>query len=141
MMNTDETDHDVVKGPPVASESFECLETEESSASDIEEAENVPNDSSSSIAAEETPTLQPPKTPWYCSVKFSIGLLLLGFIVFVIVDTVTNGYVRDTVESFLDWIEQNPVGGLFLFVVGRCRLRKLFALLSFVLSHAIVFLA
>lgn len=55
-----------------------------------------------------------------CSVKIIIGLLLLGCVVFIIIDTTTNGYVKDSIESFLEWIEDHPIGGVFLFMVGTC---------------------
>lgn len=54
---------------------------------------------------------------WYCSLKFYVGLLLLGFVIYVIIDSVTNKYVRDGLESFLQWIEENPLSGFFLFVI------------------------
>jgi uncharacterized membrane protein YdjX (TVP38/TMEM64 family) len=49
--------------------------------------------------------------------KTMFGLLLLAVIVFVIVDTATMGYVKDSVESFLEWVKDNPVPGIFLFSV------------------------
>ena len=52
------------------------------------------------------------------TVKLLVGLLLVGFIVFIIVDSATTGHVREVVESFLDWIEENPIGGFFAFVIG-----------------------
>jgi len=57
------------------------------------------------------------------SFRVLIGLLLVGFVIFVIVDSATTGYVRDTVSSFLDWIEENPVGGFFVFVLGKLSMR------------------
>ena len=59
-------------------------------------------------------------TKWYCSIKLYVGLLLLGLIVFIIIDSVTNKYIRDGLVTFLDWIEENPAGGFFLFVIGTC---------------------
>jgi uncharacterized membrane protein YdjX (TVP38/TMEM64 family) len=50
--------------------------------------------------------------------KVVIGLLLLGFVIFVIVDTLTNGYVKDGIEQFLKWVEENPAGGVFVFIIG-----------------------
>jgi uncharacterized membrane protein YdjX (TVP38/TMEM64 family) len=58
---------------------------------------------------------------WFLSPKVWIGLLLLGFIIFVIVDTATTGHVREGVEAFLDWIRDNTVAGFFLFVIGKQR--------------------
>jgi hypothetical protein len=55
---------------------------------------------------------------WYCSLKFYVGLLLLGFVIYVIIDSVTNKNVRDGLETFLQWIEENPLSGFFLFVIG-----------------------
>jgi hypothetical protein len=117
----DESDQEV-KDFPLSSESTGGLETEESSAGDIEESDTIKNNSSPILINEGDSASVERKTPWYCSVKFAVGLLLLGFIVFVIVDTATNGYVKDTVSAFLDWIEENPIGGFFLFVVGTCRI-------------------
>jgi hypothetical protein len=57
-------------------------------------------------------------TKWYCSMKFYVGLLLIGFVIYVIIDSVTTKYVRDGLVTFLDWIEENPLSGFFLFVIG-----------------------
>jgi len=51
-----------------------------------------------------------------CYKKLLVGLILLGFIVFVIVDTQTNNYVRTGIVAFLEWIENNTVAGVFCFV-------------------------
>lgn len=59
------------------------------------------------------------KKRWYCSPRLHIGLLLVGFIVYVIVDSFTTGYSKDAVNSFLDWVSANPVGGFFVFVIGK----------------------
>lgn len=115
----DECSHEFKKLPP-SSGSTGGLETEEGSTSDIEEADVHKNIFNPVVNDERESTAVESKTPWYCSVKFAVGLLLLGFIVFVIVDTATNGYVKDTVSAFLDWIEENPISGFFLFVVGTC---------------------
>ena len=49
--------------------------------------------------------------------KLAIGLVLLAFIVYIIVDSVTAGNVRNAIEAFLDWIEDNPIPGFFAFMV------------------------
>ena len=59
------------------------------------------------------------RTPWYFSPKLYIGLLLVGFVVFVIIDSATTGYTRDAVNSFLNWIQENPIAGFFLFALGK----------------------
>ena len=50
--------------------------------------------------------------------RLLLGLALIGFVVFVIADTLTNQYLKDAIESFLEWIEENPGGGAVLFIVG-----------------------
>jgi uncharacterized membrane protein YdjX (TVP38/TMEM64 family) len=49
--------------------------------------------------------------------KILIGLLLVAFVIFVIVDAFTTGYVRSGIDSFLAWIEANPVPGFFVFMI------------------------
>jgi uncharacterized membrane protein YdjX (TVP38/TMEM64 family) len=49
--------------------------------------------------------------------KMAITLVLLGFITFVIVDSVTNQYVKTGIENFLEWMEENPAEGFFAFVL------------------------
>lgn len=48
--------------------------------------------------------------------KSIVGLILGGFIIFVIVDSLTNKYVLTAFESFLGWIENNIVAGFFALV-------------------------
>jgi uncharacterized membrane protein YdjX (TVP38/TMEM64 family) len=49
--------------------------------------------------------------------KLLIGLVLVAFIAFVIIDSLTTGYVRGAVSDFLEWIETNVVAGIFLFIM------------------------
>eukprot|EP00545_Synedropsis_sp_CCMP1620_P013790 CAMPEP_0119014824 /NCGR_PEP_ID=MMETSP1176-20130426/10409_1 /TAXON_ID=265551 /ORGANISM="Synedropsis recta cf, Strain CCMP1620" /LENGTH=336 /DNA_ID=CAMNT_0006968069 /DNA_START=96 /DNA_END=1102 /DNA_ORIENTATION=- len=49
--------------------------------------------------------------------KILIGLLLLASVVFIIVDSLTTGYVRTGIDAFLAWIEANPAPGFFVFMV------------------------
>jgi len=48
--------------------------------------------------------------------KLILGLLLLGFIIFVIVDSLTNQYSRKILLQFLEWIEDNPILGVIAFI-------------------------
>jgi uncharacterized membrane protein YdjX (TVP38/TMEM64 family) len=50
-------------------------------------------------------------------IKYLIGLSLIGFVTFIIVDSVTNGYVKNAINDFLAWIEENPIPGFFVFVI------------------------
>mmetsp|Transcript_43471 Transcript_43471/g.105381 ORF Transcript_43471/g.105381 Transcript_43471/m.105381 type:complete len:397 (+) Transcript_43471:275-1465(+) len=49
--------------------------------------------------------------------KLIIALVLVGIIVFVIIDSLTNGYVRDGVNTFLEWIQANPGPGVVVFAI------------------------
>jgi uncharacterized membrane protein YdjX (TVP38/TMEM64 family) len=49
--------------------------------------------------------------------KLLIGLLLVAFVAFVIIDSLTTGYVKTAVSDFLVWIETNVVAGIFLFIM------------------------
>jgi len=51
-----------------------------------------------------------------CCKKIAVGLVLLGLIVFVIVDSMTNMYVRNGILDFLEWIENNTIAGVLCFV-------------------------
>jgi hypothetical protein len=54
------------------------------------------------------------------SVKVTIGSLLLAFVLFVVIDTATNGYVKDGIDVFFEWVEVHPIRGFFSFVFGKC---------------------
>ena len=51
--------------------------------------------------------------------KLIIGGLFLALIVYVIVDSFTAGYVRQFVQSFLNWFENNIYAGSILFIAGK----------------------
>ena len=53
---------------------------------------------------------------WNHTKKIVLGLLFLGFIVFVIVDSTTTRHLRQGIENFLEWIENNAVPGIFSFM-------------------------
>lgn len=48
--------------------------------------------------------------------KIVIGLILLGIVIYIIVDSTTNQYVAQGIQTFLKWFEDNPVAGLFAFM-------------------------
>lgn len=48
--------------------------------------------------------------------KIIIGLILLGIVIYIIVDFTTNRYVAQGIQIFLQWFEDNPVAGLFAFM-------------------------
>jgi len=48
--------------------------------------------------------------------KIAIGLVLLGLIIFVVVDSLTNQWVRNGILDFLEWIENNTAAGVFAFM-------------------------
>jgi hypothetical protein len=52
------------------------------------------------------------------AIRISVGILLVAFVIFVIVDSLSNQYVRRGTMDFLDWVERNVVGGVFLFFIG-----------------------
>lgn len=50
--------------------------------------------------------------------KYTLAFFLVAFVVFVILDsTIGNGWITDGVDAFLEWIEENPGGGIFVFVL------------------------
>lgn len=50
-------------------------------------------------------------------IRQAIGLFLLGFIVFVVADSLTNQYIKSGMRSFLEWVEANPGGGVLVFML------------------------
>lgn len=58
-----------------------------------------------------------PVTPCQKCTKLRLitGLLLVGFIIFIVVDSTNNQHIKNLVEDFLDWVENNPVAGFFAF--------------------------
>ena len=49
--------------------------------------------------------------------KITIASFLLTVLILVIVDSVTTKHVRDLLQRFLIWIENNPVLGVFAFTL------------------------
>lgn len=50
-------------------------------------------------------------------IPISIGLILLGLIIYIIVDSMTTGNVRTGLEFFLTWIQSNPGAGTVSFML------------------------
>lgn len=48
--------------------------------------------------------------------KIILAVVLLGFIAFVIADSLTNQYVKQGIDVFLQWIQDNPTPGVFAFM-------------------------
>lgn len=51
--------------------------------------------------------------PW---AKLAVGSTLLAAIVFAIIDSLTTKHITGGFESFLEWIDQNLVAGVFAFM-------------------------
>ena len=50
-------------------------------------------------------------------IRIVVGFFLLAFIVFVITDSLTNKYIREGMQDFLDWVEDNPASGVVAFIL------------------------
>jgi uncharacterized membrane protein YdjX (TVP38/TMEM64 family) len=90
------------------------------SSSDHDFAVEVGDESNSnSNTAEEEPEeeVSEKKRTRNCYLKTAVAFLLILFVAFVIADSLTNGYVKDGITGFLEWIEANPVGGVFAFTI------------------------
>merc|ERR1711982_181473 len=48
--------------------------------------------------------------------KIVTGIILLGLIAFVIADSLTNKNVKKGIDMFLQWIQDNPIPGVFAFM-------------------------
>lgn len=54
-----------------------------------------------------------------CFLKILFGLILLGVVIYIIVDSSTTQHVKNGIVSFLEWIKENPAEGAFLFIIGK----------------------
>jgi len=50
-----------------------------------------------------------------CVIKSITAAILVGFIIFVIVDSAKNEVLAGAIQAFLAWVEQNPAAGIFAF--------------------------
>lgn len=78
----------------------------------MDEEETQPETEEEEISEEEMKLRK-----WNRNKKIIIGVLLVAFIIFVIVDSTTTGYLRSGINTALQWIEQNAVAGMFVFMV------------------------
>jgi uncharacterized membrane protein YdjX (TVP38/TMEM64 family) len=49
--------------------------------------------------------------------KALFGLGLIAVIALIVVDSLTTGHVRDGLDTFLEWVEENAVAGIFVFTL------------------------
>jgi len=49
--------------------------------------------------------------------KVFFAVILISFIAYVVADSLTTKHVIGAVEDFLEWIEANPIVGIFVFVL------------------------
>merc|ERR1712232_1270417 len=49
--------------------------------------------------------------------KLAVGVTLLGFVIFAIIDSMTTKYFQSAIGIFLNWVEKNPVGGFFCVIL------------------------
>jgi len=61
-------------------------------------------------------TQTPPTSRRAFLFKIGFGLILVGFIIYVIIDLATTKNTMRIVADFLDWIEDNPAAGVFAFI-------------------------
>ena len=52
--------------------------------------------------------------PWK---KKVLMLTVIGSVIWVVVDFATTGYIRSFLATFVTWMERNPVGGFFVFII------------------------
>ena len=52
-----------------------------------------------------------------CYKKGALAVILLAVVAFVVADSLTNKWIIDGIDSFLEWIEENPAAGFFVFVL------------------------
>lgn len=80
------------------------------------------NDASPSTQGPEEPTMelteeQVQQRKRACCQKIAVALVLVAIIVFVVVDSLTIMNVRNGVNSFLEWIQNNPGPGVVVFAL------------------------
>ena len=48
--------------------------------------------------------------------RIVVAIIIVSFISFVIADSFTNQYIKDGIDQFLEWVEDNPYAGVFAFI-------------------------
>lgn len=51
-----------------------------------------------------------------CCQKLVLASIIIGFIIFVIIDTSTTGYLKSGINTFLKWIQRHAAAGFFAFM-------------------------
>jgi hypothetical protein len=113
---TSSTDTEVPEIEPVNHEEDPTVKQEEFTDNGLNDT-NVQEKDPNMEEQEDTAGEELKARRWNHKKKIVLGLLLLGFIVFVIVDSTTTRYLRQGIESFLKWIENNAVAGIFAFML------------------------
>lgn len=49
-------------------------------------------------------------------IKLGLFMLLVGFIIFVVIDSQRDQHLKNISQGFLQWVQQNPIAGIFSFV-------------------------
>jgi len=48
--------------------------------------------------------------------KITVAIILIALIAYVITDSLTNQHIRNGFTIFLEWVEKNPIAGVFAFM-------------------------
>lgn len=48
--------------------------------------------------------------------KITVAIVLIGLIAYVVTDSLTTQYIRNGFTTFLEWVEKNPIAGVFAFM-------------------------
>lgn len=87
-------------------------DAESSSSKTAHAQENPPDFESTNMEEDQNDS----KISWYK--KGAVGFFLIAFIAFVVLDaTIGQGWIGNGINVFLEWIEANPVPGIFVFIL------------------------